>query len=270
MGRIIILIFFVFAISRSAGQDTTFNVHKQKEVRGIFSDFTIDEVGNIYLVINGSQLKKLNKNGDSIAVYNDTRKYGSIHSIDASNPFKTLVYFKNASTIVILDRLLAVVQVIDLRKSNIPGANAIRLSYDNNIWVFDELESKIKKIDDNGKLIFESVDLRNVFAEAPSFEKIFDNSNALVLYDPQQGWFFFDHYTGFLKKHAFPGWKDAWFSYNMMVGREGHYIVAAKYGELIYKRFYCLVCTNDLVRVQYNVLNMYILFADRLEIYDAP
>jgi hypothetical protein len=270
MGRLILFIFFVGVSLFCSAQDTVFNVLKQKEIKGVYTDFTVDEIGNLYLVINSSQLKKLNKDGDSIAVYNDTRKFGKIHSIDPTNPFKTLVYFKDAAVIVILDRLLAVVQVIDLRKNNIPGARAIRLSYDNNIWVFDELENKIKKIDDKGKLLLESADLRNVFSQAPSFEQLFDNSRSLHLYDPKQGWFVFDYYGAFIKKYAFAGWKDVMFAYNLMIGREGNYIVAAKPGDLNYKRFSCTVCTKDLVRVQYNVLNMYILFDDRLEIYDAP
>ena len=115
-------------------------------IRGEIRDFATDNLGNIYLVKQGNQIKKLNAKGDSLAVYNDVKRYGNIYSIDATNPLKVLVYFKDFSTIIILDRLLAVRNVIDLRKQNILQVNAIASSYDNNIWLYDELDSKSKTI----------------------------------------------------------------------------------------------------------------------------
>ncbi len=78
-------------------------------------------------------------------MYIDVKRYGKIYSIDASNPLKILVYFRDFATIVVLDRLLTVRNTIDLRKQNIYQAQAVATSYDGNIWVYDELESKLKK-----------------------------------------------------------------------------------------------------------------------------
>ena len=65
-----------------------------------------------------------------------------------------------------LDRFLNVRNTIDLRSSGILQARAVAQSYDNNYWVFDELESKIKKVDDNGKVLLESADFRMILPRA--------------------------------------------------------------------------------------------------------
>src|SRR5665647_1939193 len=84
------------AIHTSAQKDSSFIY--SKTFPGDFSYFTIDNLDNIYLLSNTNQLKKINSNGDS-AVFNDVRKYGKLFSIDATNPLKVLLYYKNFSTI---------------------------------------------------------------------------------------------------------------------------------------------------------------------------
>ena len=86
-----------------------------KTIEGNIVDFTVDNLGNIYTISSNNQLRKLNANGEQIAVYNDIRRYGSIYSLDASNPLKLLLYHKNFGTIVILDRFLNVRNTVDLR-----------------------------------------------------------------------------------------------------------------------------------------------------------
>lgn len=159
-------------------------------------DFTTDNLGNIYILTASNQVKKINNKGDSIAVYNDVKRYGKIYSIDVTNPLKVLVYFKDFSTIVILDRLLNVRATIELRKEDILQASAIATSYDNNIWLYDELDSKLKKIDESGTTLFTSSDFRQVFDSPPNPTSIFDRDGQLYLYDSAKGLLVFDYYGG--------------------------------------------------------------------------
>jgi hypothetical protein len=96
-------------------------------------------------------------------VYNNVRKFGKVHSIDVSNPLKVLLYYKDFSSIVVLDRLLSARSTIVLRRKNILDVTAIGQSFDNNIWVFDAFDNKLKKIDDEGNILLETPDLRQVF-----------------------------------------------------------------------------------------------------------
>lgn len=192
----------ILAIVLAAGCFTTLfaqtdSSHSIKLVCSIandVSDFTIDNLGNIYLVKSNNQIKKLNDKGDSIGIYNDIKRYGNISSIDATNPLKLIVFYKDFSTIAILDRFLNYRNRIDLRSQNMPQIKLVTNSYDNNYWLYDELENKIKKIDDNGSVLLESADLRQALETVPSPVAMFDKDGQLYLYDSLVGLLIFDYY----------------------------------------------------------------------------
>lgn len=177
-------------------------------IAGQYVYFTVDNLGNLYLLNNEDQLKKINMNGDSAGVFNNVRKYGKLFSIDATNPLKLLLYYKNFSTIVVLDRFLNVRNSINLGKKNIFKVKAIATSYDNNIWVFDEADNKLKKINDNGDVLLETADFRNLFDTVPSPQKIVDQDGFVYLYDGQQGFYTFDYYGALKSKIPFLHWND--------------------------------------------------------------
>lgn len=194
------------AVFGNAQQSTSLVFNKL--IPGDFTYFTVDNLENVYLVNTDNQLKKINANGDSAGVFNNVRKYGKLFSIDATNPLKILLYYKNFATIVVLDRFLNVRNSINLGKKNIFRVNTIATSYDNNIWLFDEGDSKLKKIDDNGDVLLETVDFRNLFDTIPSPVQIMDRDGFLYLYDTSRGFYTFDYY-GALKNHlAFLHWNN--------------------------------------------------------------
>ncbi|MFZ4057385.1 MAG: hypothetical protein ACOYKE_04575 [Ferruginibacter sp.] len=182
--------------------------HFQQFIAGSYSYFTTDNLENIYLVNANNQLKKINSKGDSAGVFNDVRKYGKLYSIDVTNPLKILLYYKNFSTIVVLDRFLNMRNTINLRTQNIFKVKAIGTSYDNNIWIFDEGDAKLKKIDDNGQVLAETVDCRMVFDEVPSPQTITDQDGYVYLYDPQKGFYTFDIYGAFKNRSVLINWQN--------------------------------------------------------------
>src|SRR5204863_3248510 len=138
--------------------------------------------------------------GDSVAIFNDVKKFVQASLIDVSNPLKVLLYYRDFATIVVLDRFLNVLNIIDLRKQNILQARAIGQSYDNKIWLYDEVENKLKKIDEDGKLLMETPDFRQLFGQAPIPHKIFDEDKYIYLYDSARAVFVFDYYGAFKTK----------------------------------------------------------------------
>lgn len=190
----------------NAQTDSSF--HTVRSIQGDIVAFTVDNLDNIYLLSSTNQVKKLNEKGDSVAVFNDVKKYGKATLIDVSNPLKVLVYYRDFATIVVLDRLLTIRNTIDLRKQNILQVRAIGQSYDNKIWLYDELENKLKKIDEDGKLLQETPDFRQLFGEAPIPTKIFDQDQFVYLYDSTKAVFVFDYYGALKNKISITGWKN--------------------------------------------------------------
>ena len=175
---------------------------------GAFAAFTADNLGNLYLLTRENQLKKLNVKGDSMGVFNDVRRYGKLYSINAANPLRTLLYYKDFRTVVVLDRLMNPVNVIDLRKQNMFQVRAVAPAYDNNVWIFDEQESKLKKVDEDGKVVLETPDLRLVLQEAPAPTRLFDQNGYVYAYDPERGMFIFDYYGAMKNKLTLLHWDD--------------------------------------------------------------
>ena len=196
--RIIFIAILFFPVFVTAQEDTSFQL--LRVMKGDITSFTVDNLDNLYVLNSRNQVKKNNINGESVAVFNDIRKYGQATLIDVSNPLKVLLYYKDFATVVMLDRFLNVVNVVDLRKQGILQAKAIGQSYDNKIWVYDELEAKLKKIDEDGKLLQETPDFRLLFNQPPSPSKIFDENQYIYLYDSTKGINVFD-YFGALKNN---------------------------------------------------------------------
>ena len=189
-----------------AQRDTAFRL--VGTLPGEIADAAIDNLSNVYILTTTDQLKKYNASGDSLAVYNNVRRFGKVYSIDVSNPLKVLLYYKDFSSIVVLDRLLATRATIVLRRKNILDVTAIGQSFDNNIWVFDAFDNKLKKIDDEGNILLETSDLRQVFNQALAPQQIIDQNNQLYLYDPLNGLFVFDYYGTFKRKIPLLGWSN--------------------------------------------------------------
>ena len=203
-----------------------------RQLKGSFIDFAPDNLGNLYVLTTDNQLKKFNVRGDSMGVFNDVKRYGKLTEINASNPLRTIIYYKDYRTVLVLDRLLNKVNTIDLRKLNIFQVKAVAPAYDNSIWVFDEQESKLKKVGEDGKLLSETPDLRLVLDEAPLPEKIFDQNGFVYLYDPARGIFIFDYYGALKNKIALIDWKDLQVLGNNIVGIKGDKIMSYKTGTL--------------------------------------
>jgi hypothetical protein len=220
-----------FAMAQS---DSSFTL--VKTYPGNFTYFTIDNLDNIYLLSNTNQLKKISPNGDTL-VFNEVRKYGKLFSIDATNPLKVLLYYKNFSTIVVMDRFLNVRNTINLRQQNIFKVKAVAASYDNNIWLFDEGDAMLKKIDDNGAVLMASVDFRNIFDSVPSPEQITDRDKFIYLYDTTKGFYTFDYYGSFKTRIPFLNWNSTDVIGSNLYGFSNHLLHQYKPGSLNLKDY---------------------------------
>lgn len=200
----IICCFFVQV--SSAQKDSSYIL--VKTFTGDIVNVAIDNLDNIYLFSSTGQIKKLSPGGDSLSVYNQVRNFGQPFSIDVSNPLKILLFYKDFSSIVVLDRFLAVRATIDLRRQNILQPTAVGLSYDNNIWVFDEYDSKLKRIDEQGNLLSETPDLRVAIHQSISPQRILNDNKTVYLADTTNGIFVFDNYGTFRRKVPLTKWQS--------------------------------------------------------------
>ncbi|HLZ86342.1 MAG TPA: hypothetical protein VKQ52_03830 [Puia sp.] len=230
-------------------------------------DFTVDNLGNIYVLNKDNRLKKLGPQGDSLAVFNDVRRFGQIASIDVSNPLKILVYYREFATIIELDRFLNIVNTIDLRKLNILQAKAVGLAYDNNIWVFDELDAILKRVGDDGSLVDQTTDFRQLFDSIPDPTVIRDQGGLVYLYDSAKGVYIFDHY-GTLKTHLdLRGWRDFDVIDKNLLGRDDRQFYRYQPGTLNMQEEPIPPAYAGASRIRITPTIIYVLKRTQLEIY---
>ena len=115
-----ILIFLFVAQACIAQQSTPANTDSTfvllRTYHGDITEVAMDNLGSLYIVSSTGQIKKFNAAGDSVAVYNQVRNFGKIFTLDVSNPLKVLIFYKDFSSVIVLDRFLTNITTVDLKK----------------------------------------------------------------------------------------------------------------------------------------------------------
>ena len=254
-----------FVVDSNAQRDSSFQF--LKSVKGNFSSFNVDNLDNIYLITNTNQLKKINSNGDSVGVFNDVKRFGNPSSIDVTNPLKVLLYYKNFSTVVILDRLLNIRNTINFRKQNIFLVKTIASSYDNNIWLFDEADYKLKKINEDGNQLLETTGWRILFDTVPSPAQLIDRDNYVYLYDAEKGFYIFDYYGGFKNRLPFLNWNNVEVSGKRMYGFSNNILYSYELNSLTLKEYKLPAFFGEYTGIKAMNGKLYLLKIDGVDIY---
>ncbi|MEO6758621.1 MAG: hypothetical protein ABIO24_04135 [Saprospiraceae bacterium] len=163
---------------------------------------TTDNLGQIYLLTADNAVEKYNTEGQRLAHYSNNR-LGVATTIDATNPLKILVWYADFRTAVFLDRSLTELGRLSLDEAGFSLVRSVALSFDGNLWAYDEALFKLKKISPEGVMLFETPALNQLVERAPTAETLQEIGNQVYLADPQQGIFVFDQYASLLTT-----WKD--------------------------------------------------------------
>lgn len=146
------------------------------------SQFTSDNMGNLYVYTPTNDIVKYNPEGIKTATAN-FKVLGNISYIDAGNPFEIYVFYRDQNKVVFLDNLLNIRGECDMESIGVSQIACIARSSDNQIWLFDMADQKLKKYSKDLKLIIESAALNNFpVGDNISPTMILDiNSSVLIL-----------------------------------------------------------------------------------------
>jgi hypothetical protein len=244
--RFLRLFCFLLVLNASKGfaqKDSSFLL--LRTYNGDIADAAIDNLDNLYIISSSGKIKKFTPSGDSV-VYDQVKSYGKLFSLEVSNPLKILLLYKDYAKVVILDRFFAPVAVLDLKRYSILQPSAVGLSYDNNIWVFDEYDNKLKKIDEQGNHLLETPDFRSIFNTQVDPQKIISDHKLVYLADSANGVFVFDNYGSFKKRIDVKSWQS--------IAVSSDYIISSDNEEV---HFYNMVTLMDTKRKS-PVFNPYI------------
>ncbi len=169
--------------------------------------FTTDGLANLYSVNKAYEITKYNAKGLENFRYSNTR-LDAPEFIDATDPFNILVFYPDYQTVILLDRTMTETAVLNLIDFDFFNINAVAVSSDNKLWIYDELNFRLKKIDRNGEVMQESDDLSLLLRKdfKPNF--ITEREQKVFVNDPEVGILVFDFFGQYIKTLEFKGLEE--------------------------------------------------------------
>ncbi|TVR84302.1 MAG: hypothetical protein EA409_01275 [Saprospirales bacterium] len=150
----------------------------------------LDIFHNIYVIDSDNRFVKYSKDGVKQQFYSNHR-LGAPSAFDLSNPHKIAVFYPDFQTVVFLDRNLTYTSSQDLSELNLPESRAIGMTNDNNLWVFDEFESVLKRIIPGGGIETVSENSWSLWGKNIRPTHLVERFNRVYLSDPEKGIFIF-------------------------------------------------------------------------------
>lgn len=171
-------------------------LHKRIYIQGNY--FTTDNLGNSFLV-DKDEITKYDGNG---TVFNkfSIKAFGPIESIDATNPMKLMVFYKDFSKIIYLDNTLSLNgNPIDLEEYNLNQAKFICQSHSDGIWLYDQQKFALIRLDKNLSLTQSTSNINQLLGIEVSPNFMCEFNNSVYLNNPATGILVFDIFGTYVK-----------------------------------------------------------------------
>ena len=186
----------MFGLKIQAQDDLKLQLIKKIDIKSRFIE--VDKLQQLYIVTDDHTLQKYSPDGELLKYYNENN-IGAISSIDVTNPFQPLVYYGEYQIGVMLDRSLSEIFRFRLGDLNLYQIDAVGLSSDNLLWLYDPNSFKLKKIDKNLRTVTESLDLTGILENSFLPVKLVESDNKVFLFDPNYGIIIFDLMGNYIK-----------------------------------------------------------------------
>jgi hypothetical protein len=162
------------------------------------SHIEIDGFGNMY-VINNDEIIKYNANGILQKKFS-TKRYGKIDFVDAMNPLKILVYYKDFQQIMFLDdQLTETSSMISIETLGYEQTSVVCSSNNNSFWLYNKQNNELLRFNSDLKTLVKTGNLKRILDIdiKPNFMQ--EHNNYLYLNFPTEGILVFDIYGTFYK-----------------------------------------------------------------------
>ena len=191
------LVLFLIATSPLFAQDSLrFQLEQTLPISA--ENFTTDKLQNVYILTPQKEVVKFNAKGQETFRYSNTY-LDELPEMDATDPFNLLLYYPDYQTIITLDRTLsetARFELLDLQFFRVP---AVAMASDNNIWLYDSEQFKLKKIKNNGEVIAESDDLSLLLSATPNPTFLVEREQQVFVNAPDIGILVFDIFGQYMQ-----------------------------------------------------------------------
>lgn len=160
--------------------------------------FTSDHLGNIYLV-HDQEIVKYLPSGKLFARYSNLKK-GPIASIDATNPLKILVYYRDFQNIIFLDNQLSEnSELVDLSVAGYEQTSLVCAGANNSFWLYNQQNNELVRFSEQSKKLVETGNLMPVLRYKIHPTQLLEHNGYLYMNSPEEGILVFDVFGTFYK-----------------------------------------------------------------------
>lgn len=193
MKKLIYILFFIF--TNGIAQEK-FQTAASIDITS--GSFTTDNQSNIY-VIKGNELIKYNKAGKLLYKYSN-KNLGNIDYVDASNPLRILVFYKNFVQIVFLDNTLSPHgEPTSFDLLGMPQAQLAATSYNSCFWVYNQQNFELVRFSQSYEKTQQTANLNLLLNIQLQPIQLLEYDNKLYLNNPKTGILVFDIYGTYYK-----------------------------------------------------------------------
>ncbi|MBI9054946.1 MAG: hypothetical protein JEY96_14070 [Bacteroidales bacterium] len=171
-----------------------------KEIKTESTNFTTDQLGNIFLLKDGG-ITKINATNNKQKTYSNNL-FGKISRIDASDPFRILVFSKDFNKILFLDNNLSeIASPIELYNLGYYNVSSVCQSNSGGFWLFDQNLNELVYFNRNLKQEKRSSQITSLLNPDIEINEVFmeEKNDYIYLGIEGEGVLLFDIYGTYIK-----------------------------------------------------------------------
>lgn len=191
--RWLLIIFFI-----SCSTSQLVRNEEDAEVKAAY----LDVLQQVYTLKNSDQIIKYDEHLKEVARY-DNRIDGKITLIDVYNPQKIMLYLSAPQKIQFLDNQLAELNTLFLDRNLYPDVPIVAMSNNNQIWVWDDVEKQLIKVDEKGNELLKSYRMYDYNLSINSPSRIVEKNNKVYL-EEEDTVYVFDNFGKYLSSYTVP------------------------------------------------------------------
>ncbi len=158
---------------------------------------TTDRLGNAYVIVE-NQLLEFDSLGKPKANFAETNS-GILTSVDAGNPFKIMLFYRDFARLQLLNNKLSKESTIELRDAGIMQPLVACQSYLDGYWIFDQQDFSLKKINLSLRLVYQSGNMNQTLGYSLEPESVKESGDNIYMNNPATGMLVFDKFGTYYK-----------------------------------------------------------------------
>ncbi|MEM9023318.1 MAG: hypothetical protein AAGB22_06235 [Bacteroidota bacterium] len=157
-----------------------------------------DNLANVY-VVSGDKLTKYDKDGTLKLTYS-RKVLGDIVQLDASNPLKLLLYYRDLTQVVFLDnRLSPRGEPVSLEDFDREQTTLTCTSHSSGMWLYDRFGFELTRLNQDLEVERQTGNLNQILGRQLNPNYLFEANSWVYLNDPAIGVLVFDIYGTYYK-----------------------------------------------------------------------